>query len=911
MMHRHCVPHASDLTFTSVFALIPTLGLLIVLFNSFDTLRELNIGLEDAILRFLLPHVYNDIAPRLMSMISQVAILHGWGIVFALGGMMWLFHTIAVCFDYVWDGNREYFCRGMNKQEKIRYILKRIERYIALFLALYVGLAFSFWITGELKELVHYDALENHKILSLLAYELLAAAIAFVVFLLLYKYIPGQKEKEHEPRRQGEPGQIVLWQCAAVGAFVASVAWEILKLLLYGYFVFSPTLQTLYGPFVVIPAALLWLFVTWLVILYGLTVASVRQADTEGSITLVENTKNDQAEQNGSPKPQYQIIPTNRVEKAPELADGLGRRPLNFPTHLLKKELELEPAIRKRINLIWEKMENNGYDDEEGKIDLNLIMQEGRDILREVAVHYHPEKPRVEFDVSAEDLIQVFQRATSDLLDVLKSADRSWWPINPSQWTITQVNIAMGWINKLLETIAYASSYFTGTPTHIPSRSHPKKTKSIILSYISRPRKVEIFIQQYYRYAISLYSGFRRSNFFEWLTLSEGIRIYLQVSGVAANTKIVMKQVMDSSLDINDKQDLIRIITDENHNGLDVFPEQFFEDLEAEERNILAGRIEEYLQNFTGLKEEKALGQIANLEKRLDINLRVDKSKSGHPWEGRVRKAFEYLLLLARYDVEGFQTPTREEAVESIKQSPFGQFYLSGEKAKRSKKILDSLQGDSVHIDLLKTSLLPPDDIDDHKEKVLLVESAIQLLDRDNPPWPSEIDSFLDVLCGKYFPNSRETREKNWKIHMKASLERLKKLPGVTCNDIDDHHCARPILQLIQGENQLVAAFEGKTSDKEKCWVAIFRDRIFWGKPMECLVAKKIEPGSCAILQPKKLFWWQQNKVESDDLVIRVEDPKEEIVILGDFRKSGWDKRFEPVLNKVGTSGEKLGVIKG
>ncbi len=198
MEDRHCIPRASDLAFTTALALIPMLGLLIALFHSFDTLRELNIGLEHALLHFLLPHTHEDLAPHLMTMVEQARQLGGMGIIFAFITSIWLFHTVAVNFDAVWDGLPASLPRGMSLDEKVRFVWRRILYYLAMLVLLYGFLAMSFWITGELKDLVHYDALANHRVLSLTSYELIAASIAFMAFFLLYAWIPGQPEKKHE-----------------------------------------------------------------------------------------------------------------------------------------------------------------------------------------------------------------------------------------------------------------------------------------------------------------------------------------------------------------------------------------------------------------------------------------------------------------------------------------------------------------------------------------------------------------------------------------------------------------------------------------------------------------------------------------------------------------------------------------
>jgi membrane protein len=73
-------------------------------------------------------------------------------------------------------------------------------------------------------------------------------------FFLLYKLVP------HAP---------VPWRHAALGGMVAAVLFEVAKEL-FAYFVrHGPTYNVLYGAFAALPFFLLWIFISWLVVLFG------------------------------------------------------------------------------------------------------------------------------------------------------------------------------------------------------------------------------------------------------------------------------------------------------------------------------------------------------------------------------------------------------------------------------------------------------------------------------------------------------------------------------------------------------------------------------------------------------------------------------------------------------------------
>lgn len=74
------------------------------------------------------------------------------------------------------------------------------------------------------------------------------------------------------------PNTAVAWKPAMVGAFVAGLGVHIGKELLAGYIATFLTIQQLYGAIGFIPLLMFWVYVMWLVILFGLEVSSTLQS---------------------------------------------------------------------------------------------------------------------------------------------------------------------------------------------------------------------------------------------------------------------------------------------------------------------------------------------------------------------------------------------------------------------------------------------------------------------------------------------------------------------------------------------------------------------------------------------------------------------------------------------------------
>jgi uncharacterized BrkB/YihY/UPF0761 family membrane protein/DNA-binding IscR family transcriptional regulator len=85
--------------------------------------------------------------------------------------------------------------------------------------------------------------------------------IAFLLLLFLYMTIPNAR---------------VSVQCAAIGAAFAAIMWEAGKQGFTLFVVHSAT-QRLYGAIALVPLFLLWVYITWIIVLFGLQISYVLQ----------------------------------------------------------------------------------------------------------------------------------------------------------------------------------------------------------------------------------------------------------------------------------------------------------------------------------------------------------------------------------------------------------------------------------------------------------------------------------------------------------------------------------------------------------------------------------------------------------------------------------------------------------
>jgi membrane protein len=84
-------------------------------------------------------------------------------------------------------------------------------------------------------------------------------AVSTVAFFLAYRIVPHRQ---------------VPWRHALTGGVIAALLFEAMKDLFAHYIAFAPTYNLVYGTFAAIPLFLLWVYLSWLVILFGAEVTA-------------------------------------------------------------------------------------------------------------------------------------------------------------------------------------------------------------------------------------------------------------------------------------------------------------------------------------------------------------------------------------------------------------------------------------------------------------------------------------------------------------------------------------------------------------------------------------------------------------------------------------------------------------
>lgn len=242
---------ASSLTFTTVLAIVPLLAVVLSLFTAFPLFAEFHSALEAFLSESLLPPAVSDtIMLYLNQFASQASGLTAIGGAFLVVTSIMLIMTIDQAFNVIWNVAHQ------------RPMRQRLLVYWAIISLGPILVGASLWASSVLaRESLGYIAdLPNIMGLTL---EVIPFLLSVLGFTALYMFVPNRR---------------VLWRDALTGGTGAAVILAIMKAGFTWYISKFPTYMIIYGAFATLPIFLLWIYLSWLVILMGATVACLLPA---------------------------------------------------------------------------------------------------------------------------------------------------------------------------------------------------------------------------------------------------------------------------------------------------------------------------------------------------------------------------------------------------------------------------------------------------------------------------------------------------------------------------------------------------------------------------------------------------------------------------------------------------------
>mgnify|MGYP005842726951 CR=1 FL=1 len=250
LLSKGTLVRTSALAYASVLAVIPMLALLFAIFKG--------VGLQRLLAAHLLPQLAGgsqDFARQILSYVetTNVASLGVFGVVWLLVALMILMANVEQAFNHIWNITRA------------RPWWRKLSDYLSIFLlfpilmAVVISLSTTFQSHPEVQKIINKFLPE----IFVSAYRLLISfGMVWLGLSFIYLVMPNTK---------------VQLLSAVLGSLVGGTIWQGAQWLFRWFQASAPYYNAIYGALYQILFLIIWMFWSWLIVLYGGEVAYAHQ----------------------------------------------------------------------------------------------------------------------------------------------------------------------------------------------------------------------------------------------------------------------------------------------------------------------------------------------------------------------------------------------------------------------------------------------------------------------------------------------------------------------------------------------------------------------------------------------------------------------------------------------------------
>jgi membrane protein len=238
---------ASSLTFTTLIALVPLLTVMLALFSAFPMFAKFQGALQHYFLQSLVPDgIAKPVLGTLAQFASKANRLGSAGLVVLLVSALALMLTIDRTLNGIW------------RVRKPRPIAQRVLVYWAAITLgpLLLGISLTLSSLALTASRGFVEALPGGLAVAL---QTLEFVLLWLGMSALFRYVPNTD---------------VRWRHALAGGIFVAVGLEAAKRVLAWYLGAMPGISMIYGAFAALPILLLWIYLGWLIVLFGAIIAA-------------------------------------------------------------------------------------------------------------------------------------------------------------------------------------------------------------------------------------------------------------------------------------------------------------------------------------------------------------------------------------------------------------------------------------------------------------------------------------------------------------------------------------------------------------------------------------------------------------------------------------------------------------
>lgn len=250
-----CALRASALTFYVLLSIVPLVAMLFGIAKGFgmeklleSKLYEKMEGQEEVVARIV------EFSKAFLEH-TQGGIIAGVGVILLFWTTIRLLSNIEAAFNHIWG------------VQKSRSPIRKISDYLSLILVCPVLIILSssvtVIVTSKINEVLNFliqalPVLESFDFLIFFSVKLIPYLVIWILFTFIYIFIPNTKVKFHS---------------AFMAGIIAGTCFQILQWLYINFQLFLSSYGAIYGSFSALPLFLVWLQVSWIIILFGAQIA--------------------------------------------------------------------------------------------------------------------------------------------------------------------------------------------------------------------------------------------------------------------------------------------------------------------------------------------------------------------------------------------------------------------------------------------------------------------------------------------------------------------------------------------------------------------------------------------------------------------------------------------------------------
>ena len=236
-----CSENAAALAYMSLFALVPLLTVLYTMASAIPTFQGMEEQMQDFLFTHLMPESSSDIESYLNDFSSQAKSLTGPGIVFLVITAVLMLRNIEKAFNLIWRARE-------NRSAVSSFLLYWAVLSLAP-VTIGLALGLSTYLSSFANVVEEYDVIGINVLLLRMTPLLLSTA----GFSLLYIAVPNCR---------------VPFKHCIIGGIVAALAFHIARAV-FTKVVVGSSYTFIYGAFAAVPLFLLWIYLSWNIVLMG------------------------------------------------------------------------------------------------------------------------------------------------------------------------------------------------------------------------------------------------------------------------------------------------------------------------------------------------------------------------------------------------------------------------------------------------------------------------------------------------------------------------------------------------------------------------------------------------------------------------------------------------------------------